>query len=92
MNLLQALNGSRLHTVEQVALDKRIGFFLALPINAVVAICEPVEKRTGTIIGIVFRQSLNTIAIQCISKALFTIWSLEFEVVSDAHELNTVTR
>ena len=88
MNLLQALNGSWIHTIEQSTLDKRISFFLALSVDAVVAIGEPVKKRTGTIIWIVFRQSLNAIAVQCISKTLFTVRSLEFEVVSDAHELN----
>ena len=76
----------------QTAINKGIGFLLTLSVNAVVTVGEPVEKQTGTIIWIVFRQSLNTIAVQSISKALFAVGSLEFEVVSDTHELNAISR
>ena len=33
---------------------------------------------------------MNTIAVQSIGKTLFAVRSLEFEVVSDAHELNAI--
>ena len=48
------------------------------------------KESVRTIVRIVLRQSLHTICIQRISVSLLAIRSLEFEVVSDAHELNAI--
>ena len=90
MNLLQALNGSRLHTVEQAALDKRIGFFLALSIYGIIAINEPVEKCHRAVARVILSHRFYALSINHIGKTLFTIWSLEFEVVSDTNQLNAI--
>ena len=87
---IRSLNGSRLHTVEQSALNEGVSFLLALSVNAVVAIDEPIKKGKSTIVWIMFRQSLYALRIQSISRALLAVWSLKFEVVSDTNQLNAV--
>ena len=90
MYLLQALNSPWFHAVKQATFNKRVSFFLALPINAVVAIGKPVEESIGTIVGIMLSYRLHTRCIQRICKSLFAIRSLEFEVVSDTNQLNAI--
>ena len=60
----------------------------SLSVNAVVA--EPIEKGISPIVGIVRGQSLHTFRIHRIGLTLLAVRSLEFEVVSDTHELNIV--
>ena len=90
MDLLQAFHGAWFHGVQQSTLKECIGLLLALPVNSAVAICKPIKEVVGTIIGIVLGQCLHALGIKCIGKALLTIRSLEFEVVSDTNQLNTV--
>lgn len=44
VNLLKAFDSSRLHILKQATLNEGIGFLLALSVEGVVAINEPVEE------------------------------------------------
>ena len=54
-----------------------------------VTIDEPIKKLSGTVVRIVLGERLYTIVIEYICSTLLSIRSLEFEVVSDTHELNS---
>ena len=90
MNLLQSLYCSWFQCLHQSTFEERISLFLTLTINGAITIGKPFKECMGTVVGIVFGYRLYTIGIQSVSSTLFTIWSLEFEVVSDTHELNAL--
>ena len=55
-----------------------------------VTIDEPIKKLSGTVVRIVLGERLYTIVIEYICSTQLTIRSLEFEVVSDTNQLNSL--
>ena len=88
MNLLQALHRPRLQRIQQPAFKEVIRFLLALPVDGIVAVGEPIQESIRPVGRIVLRQRLGTLCIQRIRRPLLAVRRLELEVVSDTHELN----
>ena len=87
MNLLQTLDGSGLHAIYQTTLDERVGFLLALSVNAVVAICEPIKEIHSALIIGIFREQSDTVCVQHIRIVSLTISSTQLQLVSGANQL-----
>ena len=90
MYLLEALDGARLHAVEQAALDEGVGFLLALSVDGVVAIHKPVKEGIGAVVGVILGKCMNTRIIKSVSGTLLTVGSPKFELVSDTNQLDTL--
>lgn len=64
--------------------------FAALPVNSVVAVCEPVEKCARAVVGIMLGKKNNAFAVEHIGLSLLAVRSLKFEPESGTHELNAL--
>lgn len=87
MNLLQTLDGSWFHCFEYPAFYERVGFLLALSVNAVVAICEPIKEIHSALIIGIFRELSDTVCVQHIRIVSLTISSTQLQLVSGANQL-----
>ena len=91
VDLLQALYRSRLQRIQKAAFKEVIRLLLALPIDGIVAVGKPVQEGICPVGGIMLRQRLDTFCIKRIRCTLLAIRGLKLEVVSDTHELNSIT-
>lgn len=61
--LLQTFHAPGLCRFQQSTLKELVGFLLALPVNSIIAVCEPVNKSYCFDIGYCFCQQNNTFSI-----------------------------
>lgn|GEM_PF-4332648 len=74
--LLQTLDTTRLCRVQRSTLKKLVGFLLALSINSVITIEEPVKKVCSLVIIDMLCQKGYTLCIKRICQSLFPILEL----------------
>lgn len=59
--------------------------------SSILSVRAPCSNALMAVASVVLlRYCLNALGIECIRSTLFTIWSTEFELVSDTHELNAL--
>ena len=75
MNLLQALGGTYLNFVDEIALEKGVGFFLALSVDAVVGIEEPIQKFHRPIVGKMLGKLHHAVAVEGVGQSFFAVGS-----------------
>ena len=87
VDLLKTFDRAGVKRGKQAAFKEGISFFLALTVDGIIAVKEPVKELCRFIIRKVLCQLNDTETIETVGQAFFTVWSSQFQLVSGTNQL-----